>query len=132
MQDSRAEEMNPSDLKLRSGIPCLSVDEEAHSIGVIVPEGWSVLVMTSDSGQVLRAEPKATERQKAISPWPGALLIRPTRAEPAPTFGVDCQALAERIAKRDGLSINDARYKVAKMGDAGRLQALRELGPAEE
>lgn len=47
--------MKPEDLKLKSGIRCIDVDEEARLVSVIVPEGWTVFVMTSDSGQRLES-----------------------------------------------------------------------------
>lgn len=65
--------MNPKDLKLQNGIECIDVDEEEKVIGIIVPEGWKIHAMPTDSGQELRM------RQAAFGH-----LIEPERVRPAP------------------------------------------------
>jgi hypothetical protein len=50
--------VNPSDLRLPNGMPCIDVDEADRRIGVIVPEGWKLVAMTPHSGQELTTEPR--------------------------------------------------------------------------
>jgi len=48
----------PGDLRLSNGMPCISVDHEEHSIGIILPEGFRLTVITPHSGQELLTEPR--------------------------------------------------------------------------
>lgn len=70
--------MDPKDLKLqKSGMRCIDVDESEKAISVIVPEGWDLHVMPSDSGQELR--------ERVV---PFGKLITPERVRPAPTHEI--------------------------------------------
>lgn len=68
--------MKPEDLKLKmSGIQCIHVDENEKVVGIIVPEGWAVHVLPSDSGQVL----DRTDLQMGC-------FLKPRRVRAAPTL----------------------------------------------
>ena len=45
--------MRLEDLKLSNGIECIRVDEKEKVIDLIVPEGWTVFAIPTDSGQNL-------------------------------------------------------------------------------
>jgi hypothetical protein len=72
--------VNPNDLKLRNGMRCIDVNDVEKSVNVIVPEGWQVTVMTTDSGQKLNITPKATKYRS----YPSFCVLKPERVESAP------------------------------------------------
>ncbi|MHB8107734.1 MAG: hypothetical protein ACYDH4_09970 [Candidatus Cryosericum sp.] len=76
--------MNPGDLKLSNGIACITIDGDEKRISVIVPEGWKLAVMTTDSGQTLDivrgGASGAPEEARSFA------AITPRRIVPAPTI----------------------------------------------
>jgi hypothetical protein len=73
--------MNPADLKLPNGIPCISVDEKERRISIIVPDGYEVMAITPDSGQELTSSAHAAGGRT----YPSARILRVVRREAPPT-----------------------------------------------
>ena len=72
----------PCDLHLSNGMPCIDVDHEAHSIGVIVPEGFCLIAITPSSNMELLTEPRVL-RDKTYAT---GHVLRTVVREPLPTI----------------------------------------------
>jgi hypothetical protein len=74
--------MMPNDLQLKNGMRCIQIDKESRSINIIVPEGWRLNAIASDSGQSFDIVAKGTMGSPNVKAF--ATLV-PVRLEAPPT-----------------------------------------------